>query len=108
MRQAIGAKQTMITVFFTARKLIVFDVLPKRDQIESIIYFINCIFPILKRVLGMLKGIPKDRELHSNDEIEVKIASWNDLTFNDVHSVFHNWTSSIAQVIKNDREYTLG
>jgi hypothetical protein len=41
--QAVGAK-TMITVFFTAEKLIVFDVLP-RGSTFSQLYFINNIFP---------------------------------------------------------------
>jgi hypothetical protein len=38
-RQAVGAK-TMITVFFTAKKLIVYDVLP-RGSIFNQLYFIN-------------------------------------------------------------------
>jgi hypothetical protein len=37
----------------------------------------------------MLKGILKDREFHSHDEIEEAITmAWNDLTFDEVQSVF--------------------
>jgi hypothetical protein len=36
-------------------------------------------------LFGMLKGILKDRELHSYDEIEKAITmAWNDLTFDEV------------------------
>jgi hypothetical protein len=39
----------------------------------------------------MLKGILKDREFHSHDEIEEAIImTWSDLTFDEVQSVFHN------------------
>jgi hypothetical protein len=42
-------------------------------------------------LFGMLKGILKDREFHSHDEIEEAIMmAWNDLTFDEVQSVFHN------------------
>jgi histone-lysine N-methyltransferase SETMAR len=47
--QAVGAKQTMITVFFNARKRIMFDVLP-RGSIFNQLYFSNSIFPDLKTV----------------------------------------------------------
>jgi hypothetical protein len=40
----------------------------------------------------MLKGILKDREFRSHDEIEKAITmAWNDLIFDEVQSVFHNW-----------------
>jgi hypothetical protein len=39
----------------------------------------------------MLKGILKDREFHSHDEIEEAITmAWNDLTFDEIQSAFHN------------------
>jgi hypothetical protein len=42
-------------------------------------------------LFGMLKGILKDREFHSHDEIEEAITmAWNDLTFDEVQSVFYN------------------
>jgi hypothetical protein len=41
------ARKAMITVFFTAKKLIVFNVLP-RDSTFNQLYFINDIFPDLK------------------------------------------------------------
>jgi hypothetical protein len=44
MQQAVGAKTTMITVFFTAKELIVLGVLP-RGSIFNQLYFINRIFP---------------------------------------------------------------
>jgi hypothetical protein len=46
-RQAVGAKTTLITVFFTAKKLITFDVLPKGTTFNQL-YFINKIFSDLK------------------------------------------------------------
>jgi hypothetical protein len=47
-RQAIGAKKIMITVFFTARKLIVLDVMPKGWKYNQR-YFVDKIVPGLKR-----------------------------------------------------------
>jgi hypothetical protein len=36
-------------------------------------------------LFGTLKGILKDREFHSHDEVEEAIAmAWNDLTFDEV------------------------
>jgi hypothetical protein len=50
----------------------------------------------------MLKGILKDRELHSHDETEEMITmTWNDLTFDEVQSVFHNWINRLRWVIEN-------
>jgi histone-lysine N-methyltransferase SETMAR len=47
-------------------------------------------------LLGMFKGILKDREFHSHDEIEQAITmAWNDLTFDEVQSVFHNWMNRL-------------
>jgi hypothetical protein len=58
-------------------------------------------------LFNILKGILKDREFHLNDEVEKGIASaWNDLTFNDVQSVFHNWMNPLARVMRNSAEYT--
>jgi hypothetical protein len=48
-RQAVGAKKIMITVCFTAKKLLMFDVLPE-DSTFNQLYFINNIFPDLKTV----------------------------------------------------------
>jgi hypothetical protein len=57
-------------------------------------------------LFGMLKGILKDREFHSHDEIEeVTMMAWNDLTFDEVHSVFHNWMNRFRWVIENRGEY---
>jgi hypothetical protein len=43
-------------------------------------------------LFGMLKGILKDREFHLHDETEEAITmAWNDLTFDEAQSVFHNW-----------------
>jgi hypothetical protein len=50
----------------------------------------------------------KDREFHSHDEIEEAITmAWNDLTFEDVQSVFYNWMRRLALVIENGGEYIL-
>jgi hypothetical protein len=56
----------------------------------------------------MLKRVMKDHWLNSNNEIEEVIASArNELTFDDVQSVFRNWTSRLANVIKNGGQDTL-
>jgi hypothetical protein len=47
-RQAVGPK-TMIMVFFTPKKCIVFDGLPRGGTFNQL-YFINRIFPDLKTV----------------------------------------------------------
>jgi hypothetical protein len=146
------AQNTMITIFFTARQLILLDVLPKGSKFNQQ-YFIDYVFPDLKTenldfrrriplgmfwvhmnnsmchngskvmskfdkhhiarlphphdspdlnpcdfwVFGMLKGILKDREFHSHDETEEMITmTWNDLTFDEVQSVFHNWINLLS------------
>jgi hypothetical protein len=43
-RQTIGAKKTMITIFFTACQLILLDVHPKGSKFNQQ-YFIDCVFP---------------------------------------------------------------
>jgi hypothetical protein len=54
-RQPIGAKHAMITVFFTAQKLIVFDVLPK-DSKFNYRYFINYGLPGLTNAFLNFRG----------------------------------------------------
>jgi hypothetical protein len=45
----------------------------------------------------MLKGVMKDREFKSSGEIEEMITKvWDELTFNEVQSVFHNWMSRLT------------
>jgi hypothetical protein len=56
-------------------------------------------------LFGMLKGIPRDWEFISSDEIEVVIADvWNCLTSDDVQIVFRNWMSRLTWVIENGGE----
>jgi hypothetical protein len=53
----------------------------------------------------MLKGILKDRNFHSHDEIDEGITmAWNDLTFDEIQSVFHNWMNRLKWVIENGGE----
>jgi hypothetical protein len=53
-------------------------------------------------LFGMLKGILKDREFHSHDEIEKAITmAWTDLTFDEVQSVFHNWMNRFRWFFEN-------
>jgi hypothetical protein len=145
-QQAIGDKKTMITLFFTARKLIFLDALPKGhkyNQQTSVDYilmdlkkanlsFHRCMLgstfavgmdsslchngsKVMSKfgkhdvsrflpppyspdislcdfwVFGMLKGLLKDQELSSSDEIEMVITRvWDDLTFDNVQSLFQN------------------
>jgi hypothetical protein len=57
-------------------------------------------------LFGLLKGTLKDREFHSHDEIEEAIMmAWNDLTFNEVQSVFYNWTNRLRWVSEKGGEY---
>jgi hypothetical protein len=54
----------------------------------------------------MLKGILKDREFHSHGEIEQAITmAWNNFTFDEVQSVFHNWINRLRWIIENGGEY---
>jgi hypothetical protein len=56
-----------------------------------------------------LKGILKDREFHSHGETEEAITvAWNDLTFEDVQSIFYDWMHRLAWVIEHEGEYILG
>jgi hypothetical protein len=44
-----------------------------------------------------LKGILKDREFKSINELEEAIAQvWNGLTLDDLHSVFLSWMKRLA------------
>jgi hypothetical protein len=50
----------------------------------------------------MLEGILKDQEFHLHDEIEEAITmTWNDLTFDEIQRVFHNWNKRFRWVIEN-------
>jgi hypothetical protein len=50
----------------------------------------------------------KDREFHSHDEIEEAITvAWNDLSFEEVQSIFYDWMPSLAWVIEHEGEYIL-
>jgi hypothetical protein len=54
----------------------------------------------------MSKEILNDREFASSDEIEDAITPvWNDLTGDDVQSVFRNCMSGRSWVIENGGEY---
>jgi uncharacterized protein YjgD (DUF1641 family) len=53
----------------------------------------------------MLKGVLKDREFNSSDEIEKVITKvWDELTFEEVQSVLHNWMGLLIYVIENEGE----
>jgi hypothetical protein len=59
-------------------------------------------------LLGLLKGILKNRKFHSHEEIEEAITvAWNDLTFEDVQSIFYGWMRRLAWVIEHEGEYIL-
>jgi hypothetical protein len=45
---------------------------------------------------------------NSGDEIEeVTTKVWDELTFDEVQSVFYNWMSRLAWLIKNGREHII-
>jgi hypothetical protein len=53
----------------------------------------------------MLKKVLKDREFHSGGEFEAVTAKvWDELTFDEVQTVIHNWMSRLEWVIKNGGE----
>jgi hypothetical protein len=55
----------------------------------------------------MLKEVLKDREFKLSHEIEDAITKvWDELIFDEVQSLFHNWMSGLASVIGNGGEYT--
>jgi hypothetical protein len=57
-------------------------------------------------LFGTSKEILRDREFSSNDEIENAITqARNDLTFDDVQSVFQDWIRHLAWVTENDGGY---
>jgi hypothetical protein len=59
-------------------------------------------------LFGLLKGIMKDREFHFYEEIEEAImVAWNDLTYEDVQSIFYDWMRRLAWVIEHEGEYIL-
>jgi hypothetical protein len=56
----------------------------------------------------MLKGILKDREFHSHDEIEESIMmAWNDLTFDEIQSVSHNWRTELDGSLRTGKSTLL-
>jgi hypothetical protein len=59
-------------------------------------------------LFGLLKGIMKDREFHCPELIEEAITvAWNDLTFEEVQSIFYDWMRRLAWVIEHGGEYIL-
>jgi hypothetical protein len=64
------------------------------------------IIPCHFYLFGMLKRVLKDRECNSSDEIEEAIMKvWDELTFDEMHSVFHNWMNRFAWIIENGGEF---
>jgi hypothetical protein len=50
----------------------------------------------------------KDREFNRSNEIEDTISKvWDQATFSEVQSVFHNWMSHLAWVINKWGEYII-
>jgi hypothetical protein len=55
---------------------------------------------------GMAKGNRKDREFHAVQDLHRHLTEiWNDLTFEDVQSVFLEWKIRLNEVIENGGEY---
>jgi histone-lysine N-methyltransferase SETMAR len=56
---------------------------------------------------GMAKGKMKDREFHTVQDLRRHLTEiWNDLTFEDVQSVFLEWNIRLTWVIENGGEYS--
>jgi hypothetical protein len=57
-------------------------------------------------LFGMLKHKMKEREIQSQPVILSTVAKmWNDLTFEDVQSLFQEWMAGLTWVIGNNGEY---
>jgi hypothetical protein len=57
---------------------------------------------------GVLKEVLKDRQFNLSNEIEqVTAMVWDELTFDEVQSVFHKEMSRFAWVIENGRGYII-
>jgi hypothetical protein len=55
-----------------------------------------------------IEGSLKDGKFNSSDENEEATTKvWDEPTFEEVQSVFHNWMSHVAWVIKNRGEYII-
>jgi histone-lysine N-methyltransferase SETMAR len=55
---------------------------------------------------GMAKEKMKDREFHAVQDIHRRVTEvWNELTFEDVQSVFLEWKIRLSWVIENGGEY---
>jgi hypothetical protein len=58
--------------------------------------------------IGMLKAVLKDREFNPSDETEEALMKvGHQFTFDEVQSVFHNWTNHFAWIIENGGEYVI-
>jgi hypothetical protein len=56
----------------------------------------------------MFKEVSKDHELNSGNEIEEVITKvWDELTFDEVQTVFHDWMSRLAWVVENGGRYII-
>jgi transposase len=55
---------------------------------------------------GILKQKMKERVFQSEEQILAAITeSWNELTFEDIPRVFHNWMECLIGVIANSGEH---
>jgi histone-lysine N-methyltransferase SETMAR len=159
-RQGIGVKKTMFPLFFTNKKLLIAEYLPKGQKYNQDDFFSD-ILPELERekmrykrrkqdrtifvhmdhseshdrgkthrkfdmkgvrcaphppyspnlspcdfwFFGMAKGKVKDREFHTVQDRRRRFTEiWNDLTFEDVQSVFLEWKIRLTWVIENGGE----
>jgi hypothetical protein len=56
----------------------------------------------------MLKRVFKDCKFNSSNEIEEAITKgWDEFTFYEVQSGFHNWTSHFARAVENGGEHII-
>jgi hypothetical protein len=56
----------------------------------------------------MLKGVLKDHEFNPSNEIEEATTKvWNELTFDEVQSLVHNWMSCFTWAIEDRGEHII-
>jgi histone-lysine N-methyltransferase SETMAR len=57
-------------------------------------------------LFGILKQKMKEQVFQSEEQILAAVTeSWNELTFEDIQRVFHNWMERLIWVIANSGEY---
>jgi hypothetical protein len=131
-KQNISAKKTMVTIFFTSTRLLASNLLPKSTKVNQDYFNSMChngvrITEKLEKrhiaraphpryspdlspgdvwLFGILKQKMKERVFQSEKQLLAAVTeSWNELTFEDIQRIFHNWMERLISAIANNGEY---